>query len=85
MKVNAYGEHVGGGPRPWQLDVVERMAESGKLRYCDVCGRPFRPRNERNVYCSFRCKQEANRYRARMRNRKLRAEERARRAEVLGR
>lgn len=72
MKVNAYGQHVGGGERPWQLDVVERLVEKGELRYCDVCGKPFKPRSGRNVYCSFACRQEANRYRARMRKRRMR-------------
>lgn len=39
-------------------------------RPCDVCGEPFEPKNARQLYCSFRCKQEANRYRARMRVRR---------------
>lgn len=73
MLVNAYGEHVGGGERPWQLDFVERMVEVGRLRYCDVCGRPMPPRKrgQRAKYCSWACKQEANRYRARMRKRRM--------------
>ena len=73
MLVNAYGEHVGGGERPWQLDFVERMVEVGRLRYCDVCGRPMPPKRKGHdaLYCSFRCKQEANRYRARMRKRRM--------------
>lgn len=72
--VNAYGEHVGGGERPWQLDVIERYVEKGLLRYCDVCGRPMAPKRngQHALYCSFKCKQEANRYRARMRGRRAR-------------
>ncbi len=57
-------------------DVAERMLASlirtGRLKACDVCGRPFKPRDSRHVYCSFKCKQEANRYRARMRARRIR-------------
>ena len=73
MLVNAYGEHVGGGERPWQLDFVERMVEVGRLRYCDVCGRPMPPRKrgQRAKYCSWACRREANRYRARMRKRRI--------------
>jgi hypothetical protein len=50
---------------------TEAMVSVGVLRLCDVCGRPFRPRSDRNVYCGFKCRQEANRYRARMRARRL--------------
>ena len=73
MLVNTYGEHVGGGERPWQLDFVERMVEVGRLRYCDVCGRPMPPRKrgQRAKYCSWACRREANRYRARMRKRRM--------------
>lgn len=60
-------------PKP--VDVRARMLESllrtGKLRFCDVCGAVFKPHDRRNVYCSFRCRQEANRYRARQRRRRL--------------
>ena len=66
MLVNAYGEHVGGGERPWQLDFVERMVEVGRLRYCDVCGRPMPPKRKGHeaLYCSWACKREANRRQA---------------------
>ena len=72
MIVNAYGEHVGGGPEPWQLSVVRRLADEGRvLRYCDVCGRPMAARGQGGArkYCSFACRQEANRYMARRRRR----------------
>lgn len=46
----------------------------GGKRACDVCGEPFEPRDGRNVYCSFKCRQEANRYRARQRKRRMRKE-----------
>ena len=87
MKVNAYGEHVGGGERPWQLDVVERLVEKGELRYCDVCGRPMAPKRKGQdaCYCSFACRQEANRYRARMAKRKERGIRKAHVDGVLGR
>lgn len=85
MKVNAYGEHVGGGERPWQLDVVERLVEKGELRYCDVCGRPYPPTHGRTCYCSFACRQEANRYRARMAKRKEREMRKAHAKRALGR
>ena len=60
---------------PPPIDVRARMLASfmrtGKLRYCDVCGKVFKPREPRNVYCSFTCRQDANRYRARQRKRRL--------------
>lgn len=60
---------------PEPVDVRARMLESllrtGKLRSCDVCGAVFKPHDRRNVYCSFRCRQEANRYMARQRKRRL--------------
>lgn len=60
------------------LDVKARMLESfiraGRLRRCDVCGAVFHPYAARNVYCSFGCRQEANRYRARQRKRRERKE-----------
>jgi hypothetical protein len=49
---------------------IEMMVKVGKLRLCDVCGRPFKPYNPVNVYCSFKCRQEANRYMAKMRKRR---------------
>jgi len=70
MMVNAYGEHVGGGERPWQLDVIERLVEQGEMRYCDVCGKPYKPKCDTMRYCSFACRMEANRYRARQAKRK---------------
>ena len=72
MRVNAYGEYVGQGERPWQLDVLERFVDEGRMRYCDVCGRPYVPDHGKRCYCSFKCRMEANRYRARMRNRRIR-------------
>jgi predicted nucleic acid-binding Zn ribbon protein len=72
--VNAYGQHVGGGERPWQLDVIERLVAAGRLRYCDVCGRPMAPKRRGGdaKYCSWECQREAGRYRARQRKRRLR-------------
>ena len=58
--------------RPWQLDVIERLVDSGALLTCSVCFKPFVSRNRKQRYCSFRCKQEANRYRARQRKRRMR-------------
>ena len=73
MMAHAYGEDVGNGPEPWQMSVVRRLADEGRvLRYCDVCGRPYQPTHGRRCYCSFACRQEANRYRARMRKRRMR-------------
>ena len=72
LMVNAYGEHVGGGERPWQLDVLDRLVAMGKMRYCDVCGRPYVPDRGKRCYCSWTCRMEANRYRARQAKRKER-------------
>ena len=41
-------------------------------RTCDVCGKLFAPATKRQVYCSWECRMEANRYRARMRWRRMR-------------
>lgn len=70
MLVNAYGEHIG-GTKPWQIEVIERLVDKGVLRYCDVCGRPFKPKCDTQRYCQFQCRQEANRYRARQRARRI--------------
>lgn len=83
MRMNDMGEFVDGPPRtlrvacgerPWQLVVVERLCDEGRvLRWCDVCGRPMTARGrmgQERKYCSFGCRQEANRYRARMRRRR---------------
>jgi predicted nucleic acid-binding Zn ribbon protein len=51
---------------------IETMVKVGKLRWCDVCGRPFKPYSPANVYCSFKCRREANRYRAKMNGRRRR-------------
>ena len=83
MIVNAYGEHVGGGERPWQLDVMERMVDEGTLRYCNVCGRPYPPTHGRTCYCSFACRMEANRYRAAQSKRKEREIRKRHREQVL--
>lgn len=75
MLVNAYGQMVGGGPEPWQLGAVRRLADAGRtMRYCDVCGKPMpaRRRGQPALYCSFPCQQEAKRYRARQRKRRER-------------
>ena len=53
-------------------------------KVCAVCGAGFEASQERAAYCSFACKQEANRRRARERNRRLRAEELEHRKAVLG-
>lgn len=60
------------GVEEWKVRMAESLLRTGKLRYCNVCGKVFKPRDVRNVYCGFKCKQEANRYRARMRGRRLR-------------
>ena len=84
MMVNAYGNHVGGGGRPWQLDVIDRLVDKGAMRYCDVCGRPMPVDGYARKYCSFACRQEANRYMARMAKRKERAILKAHRERGLG-
>ena len=57
---------------PWREKVVERLVSMGHLRYCDVCGKPYVPDHGKRCYCSFACRMEANRYRARMRARRMR-------------
>ena len=61
------------GVAEWRVRAVTSLLRTGKLKYCDVCGELFKPRDARNVYCGFACKQEANRYRAKMRKRRQRA------------
>lgn len=81
MIVNSMGEFVTdeqpvsyAGKDDWRVRALQSLLRTGKLRYCNVCGRVFKPRDARNVYCGFKCKQEANRYRAKMRGRRLRAQ-----------
>lgn len=74
LLVNAYGKPID-GKHEWRLDVIDRFVQMGLLRYCDVCGRPMAPRGRggERKYCSFACRREANRYRAKMRNRRISA------------
>ena len=46
---------------PWQVGVVKRLIREGKLRICDICHKPFKPRHKEQKRCCFACKQEANR------------------------
>ena len=51
------------------------MSAMGKhgTRLCEICGKPYSPRTERQLYCSVGCREEANRRRSRENMRKLRA------------
>lgn len=91
MLVNEMGEFVDDSePRTvkvrdrddWRGRAAARIV-SGKFKPCDVCGEPFRPRSYRQVYCSWECRMEANRYRARQSARRKREAEKERRREVL--
>ena len=85
MRVNEYGEFVAEeragairlreGDAPPEARLIGNLLALGKLRTCDVCGKPMVPtgRGGPRKYCSFACKQEANRYRARMRYRRSRS------------
>lgn len=57
---------------PWREKVFWRLVDMGKILICDVCGKPFLPVNGKRCYCSFACRMEANRYRSRMRARRMR-------------
>lgn len=57
-----------------EAQMAQALSDRGQVRMCDVCGMEFAPRGKGNVYCSFRCRQEANRYRARQRKRRMRKE-----------
>jgi len=83
VRLNSMGEfvdaevprtvRVAGGDQ-WRGKLVERLCDEGRvMRWCDVCGRPMAARGrmgQERKYCSFGCRQEANRYRARMRRRR---------------
>lgn len=76
--MNAHGEFVdGGGERRVRVrtdaekreEALRRLVDAGLVGICDVCGAPFRREGTRKhaKRCSWECKQEANRRRARER------------------
>jgi hypothetical protein len=78
MRLNGMGEFVDDGePRTVRVRTDEekrawaiRRLEAMGVRVCDICGKPFRPVQSRQKRCSFACKMEANRRRARERCRR---------------
>lgn len=67
LRMNAMGEFVDDEPpRFLKLDHTSRRGP----KECAACGRLFRPRTERQLYCSPDCRRDANRLANRYRRRR---------------